>query len=199
MTEIPIWAQAARESWQWRERYRPSFAVPPGWSQMSVWAFPRPVDKFDASSPQRLHCHLSLRPPGLGAGQSGPICGHFRIADAMKLPKYSGAPIGSGKLARGSKRNFWSAEIVESPTPQDFAGRTLVARKPADAGTPVVRMIEHCPRAVAASVTTKGRVSESRVQPWGCVCGGKILATVMTTFARARRHSIVGSPRAGVP
>ena len=42
MSEVPEWAQAARESWQWRGTERPSFAVTPGPSQVSVWDFPRP-------------------------------------------------------------------------------------------------------------------------------------------------------------
>ena len=42
MSDIPEWAQAARDSWQWRGSGRPSFAVVPGPSQVSVWDFPRP-------------------------------------------------------------------------------------------------------------------------------------------------------------
>ena len=42
MSDIPDWAQAARDSWQWRGSGMPSFAVLPGPSQVSVWDFPRP-------------------------------------------------------------------------------------------------------------------------------------------------------------
>jgi uncharacterized protein (DUF427 family) len=42
MSDIPDWAQAARDSWQWRGSVRPSFAAMPGPGQVSVWDFPRP-------------------------------------------------------------------------------------------------------------------------------------------------------------
>ena len=42
MSDIPDWAQAARDSWQWRGSVRPSFAAVPGPGQVSVWDFPRP-------------------------------------------------------------------------------------------------------------------------------------------------------------
>jgi uncharacterized protein (DUF427 family) len=42
MNELPAWARAAREGWQWRGQARPAFAVAPGPGQVSVWDFPRP-------------------------------------------------------------------------------------------------------------------------------------------------------------
>lgn len=42
MVDIPDWAQAARDSWQWRGSIRPGFAVVPQPGQVSVWDFPRP-------------------------------------------------------------------------------------------------------------------------------------------------------------
>jgi uncharacterized protein (DUF427 family) len=42
MSDVPAWAQAARDSWQWRGLARPSFAVVPGPGQVSVWDYPRP-------------------------------------------------------------------------------------------------------------------------------------------------------------
>jgi uncharacterized protein (DUF427 family) len=42
MSDIPAWAQEARDQWSWRGQARPSFAVTPGPGQVSVWEFPRP-------------------------------------------------------------------------------------------------------------------------------------------------------------
>lgn len=42
MSDVPEWAQQARDAWQWRGSTRPSFAVVPGPGQVSVWDFPRP-------------------------------------------------------------------------------------------------------------------------------------------------------------
>ena len=40
--DIPAWAQAARDAWQWRGSRRPDFAVALAPGQISVWDFPRP-------------------------------------------------------------------------------------------------------------------------------------------------------------
>ena len=42
MSNIPEWAQAARDAWTWRGAARPAFAAVPGPGQVSVWDFPRP-------------------------------------------------------------------------------------------------------------------------------------------------------------
>ncbi len=42
MTQLPDWAQAAREQWHWRGQARPAFAAVPGPGQQSVWDYPRP-------------------------------------------------------------------------------------------------------------------------------------------------------------
>jgi uncharacterized protein (DUF427 family) len=42
MSDIPAWAQEARDQWSWRGQVRPPFAVTPGPGQVSVWDFPRP-------------------------------------------------------------------------------------------------------------------------------------------------------------
>ena len=42
MSNIPEWAQAARDAWTWRGAARPAFATVPGPGQVSVWDFPRP-------------------------------------------------------------------------------------------------------------------------------------------------------------
>lgn len=39
---IPEWARRARAQWRYRGQERPSFAVPPGEGQESVWDYPRP-------------------------------------------------------------------------------------------------------------------------------------------------------------
>ena len=40
--DLPEWAQAARDQWQWRGQARPPFAVTPAPGQVSVWDYPRP-------------------------------------------------------------------------------------------------------------------------------------------------------------
>lgn len=42
LTDLPDWARAAREHWQWRGSVRPPFAQVPLPGQQSVWDFPRP-------------------------------------------------------------------------------------------------------------------------------------------------------------
>jgi uncharacterized protein (DUF427 family) len=42
MSQLPEWAQAAREQWHWRGQARPPFADRPGAGQTSVWDHPRP-------------------------------------------------------------------------------------------------------------------------------------------------------------
>ena len=42
MNDLPDWIRAAREQWHWQGQTRPTFAVPPGPGQVSVWDFPRP-------------------------------------------------------------------------------------------------------------------------------------------------------------
>jgi uncharacterized protein (DUF427 family) len=42
VSEVPRWAQEARDAWAWRGQARPAFAQEPGPGQVSVWDFPRP-------------------------------------------------------------------------------------------------------------------------------------------------------------